>query len=88
LGLPTAIIKSHPEKKSGRGPGLGKLPKILGFQFNNSATSEDSDFKIGKLVGFARANHKIPPRRKRGRGPGLGELPKIWSFPFNIYAMA
>jgi len=59
-----------------------------GFPFNISATTGDSDFKIGRLVGFAKAHHKIPPRRKRGRGPGLGELPKIWGFPFNIYAMA
>ena len=62
--------------------------KNLGFPFSISATTEDSDFKISRLVGFAKARHKIPPRRKRGRGPGLGELPKIWGFPFNIYAMA
>jgi len=59
----------------------------LGFPFNISATTEDSDFKIGRLVGFAKAHHKIPPRRKRGPGHVLGELPKIWGFPFNIYAM-
>jgi len=50
--------------------------------------TECSDFKIGRLVGFAKAHHKIPPRRKRGRGPGLRELQSIWGFPFNIYAMA
>jgi len=60
----------------------------LGFPFNISATTEDRDFKIGRMVGFAKAHHKIPPRRKIGRGPLLGELPKIWGFPFNIYAMA
>jgi len=60
----------------------------LGFPCNISATTEDSDFKIDRLVGFAMGNHKIPPRRKRGRGPKLGELPKIWGFSFNIYAMA
>jgi len=60
----------------------------LGFPFNISAMTEGSDFKIGRLVGFAKAHHKIPPRRKRGRGPELWELPKIWGFPFNIYAMA
>jgi len=38
FGLPRAIIKSHPEKKVGVSPGLGKLPKILGFPFNISAT--------------------------------------------------
>ena len=56
--------------------------------FNISATTEDSDFKIGRLVEFAKAHHKIPPRRKRGCGPGLRKLPRIWGFPFNIYAMA
>jgi len=60
----------------------------LGFPFNISATTEDSDFKIGRQVDFAKAHHKIPARRKRGRDPGLGELPKIWGFLFNIYAMA
>jgi len=60
----------------------------LGFPFNISATTEGSDFKIGRLVGFAKAHHKISPRRKIARDPGLGELPKNWSFSFNIYAMA
>jgi len=52
----------------------------LGFPFNISATTEDSNFKIGRLVGFAEAHHKIPPRRNRGRGLGLWELPKIRDF--------
>jgi len=60
----------------------------LGFPFNISATTEDSDFKIGRLVGFAKAHHKIPPRRKRGRGPVPGKLPKILGFLFNIFAVA
>jgi len=60
----------------------------LGFPVNISATTEGSDFKIDRLVGFAKAHHKISPKGKRGRGPKLGELPKIWGFPFNIYAMA
>jgi len=59
-----------------------ELRKILEFPFNISATTEDSDIKIGRLVGFAKAHHKIPPRRKTGRGPELEELPKIWGFPF------
>ena len=33
------ITKPHPVK-SGRGHGLGELPKILGFLFNISATTE------------------------------------------------
>jgi len=59
-----------------------------GFPYNISATTEDSDFKIGRLAGFAKAHHKIPPERKKGRGPGLGKLPEISDFPFNIYATA
>jgi len=95
FGMQLGFAKGHHKitfrEKSGRSPGLGKLPKILGFPFNISATTEDceiSDFKIGRLVGFANAHHKIPPRRKRGRSPVLRELPYIWGFPFNIYAMA
>ena len=53
----------------------------MGVSFNISATTEDSDFKIGRLVEFAKTHHKIPPRRKEGRGPNLVELPKIWGFP-------
>jgi len=60
----------------------------LGFPFNISATTEVSDFKIGRQVRFAKAYHKIPPRRKSGRGNGLGELPKILGFSFTISAMA
>jgi len=78
LGLPRPIIKSHPARGA---------PQNWGFPFNISATTEGSDFEIGRLVGFATAHHKIP-LKKRGRGPGLGEFPKIWGFPFNIYAMA
>jgi len=43
--------------------------------------TEDSDFEIGNLLGFAKVHHKIPARKKRVRRPGLGELPKIWGFP-------
>jgi len=62
-------------------------PQNLWFHFNISATTEGSDFKIGRLVGFAKAHHKIPPR-KSGRGHGLGELTEILGFFFNISAMA
>jgi len=53
----------------------------LGVPFNISATTEDGDFKIGMMVGFAKAHHKIPPRRKRGRGPGLGDCQRFGGFP-------
>jgi len=60
----------------------------LGFPFNIFATTEDSDFKIGRQVVFAKAYHNIPPRRKSGRGHGLGEVPNILAFSFNISAAA
>jgi len=90
IGRQVVFAKTHhnipPRRKSGRGHGLGEIPKILRFPFNISATTEASEFKIGRLVAFAKAHHKISPKRKGGRGPGLGEFPKMWSFPFNIYA--
>jgi len=52
--------------KSGRGPGLGKLPKILVFPFNISATAEASEFKFGMQLGFAHSHHKITPTGKVG----------------------
>jgi len=58
------------------------------FPFNISATTEDSDFEIGRQMGFAKAHHKISPRRKSERVDELGELPKILMFSFNISATA
>jgi len=60
----------------------------LGFPINISATTEGSDFKIGRQVGFAEAHHKIPPRKRSERGRRLGELSKILGFPFNVFATA
>ena len=59
----------------------------MGFPFNISATTENSDFKIGRLVGFAKAHHKVLPRKKRA-GTSARGAPKDLGFPFNIYAMA
>jgi len=87
LGLPRPIIISHPVEKWAW-PRTRGAPQIRGFPFNISATTEDSDFKIGRLVGFAKAHHIISPIIKRRRGLGLGEFPNIWDFSFNIYAMA
>jgi len=91
--LPQFLVYQDPsknptQKKSERGPGLGKLRTILGFTFNISTTTEDSDFKFGMHLGFAKTREKIPLRRKEAHGPKLEELPKNWDFPFNIYAMA
>ena len=68
-GLPRPIIKSQTEK-SGRGPELWKLPKILESPFNISATAEANDFKFGMQLGFAKAHQKIIPREKSGCGLG------------------
>jgi len=80
LGFAKAHHKITPRGKSGRGPGLLELSKMLGFPFNISATAEASDFKFSMQLQFAKSHHKIPPRRKEERGPKLGELPNIWDF--------
>ena len=67
---------------------LVKLPKILGFPYNISATAGDSDFKFYTQLGFAKAHHKITPIRKSSNGLGLGKLSQIFWFLFNIYTMA
>ena len=48
--------------KSGRGAGLEELPEIWDFPFNISGAAEDSEFKFGRQLGFAKAHHKITPR--------------------------
>ena len=58
--------KITPREESGRGPGLGELPKSSGSPFNISATAEASDFTFGMQLGFAKAHHKITPREKTG----------------------
>jgi len=85
LGLPRPNIKLHPEEKAC--PWARGALQNWGFFFNIFATTEGSDFKIGRLVGFAKTHHKISPRRKKGVALGLG-VPKYVGFPFNIYAMA
>ena len=77
LGVAKAHHKITCRGKSGHGPGLGELPKILESPFNIFATAEASDFKFGTQLGFATAHQKITPRGKSGRGPKLRELPKI-----------
>jgi len=61
-----AIIKSHQEEKVGRGPELGKLPKILGFPFNISAKAKAGDFKFSMQLGFAKAHRKLHTEDKVG----------------------
>jgi len=74
FGKPLGFTKAHHKisrkTKSGRGPGLGELPKILRFPFNISAAAEANDFKFGMLLGFAKGHHKITPRDKVGVAMG------------------
>jgi len=49
--------------------------------------AEDSDFKFGTRLGFAKDHHKIIPIGKSGHGLELGELPVILWFHFNVYTM-
>jgi len=65
LGLPRPIIKSHPDEKWAW-PWAREAPQNWGFPFNISATTEGSDFKIGRPVGFVKAHHKIPTQKKEG----------------------
>jgi len=68
FGTQLRFTKAHhkitPRGKRGRGPGLGELPKILGFPFNISVTAEASDFKLCMPLWFLKAHHKITPTGK------------------------
>ena len=70
FGMQLGFAKGHHQKtprgKSGRGPRLGKLFKILKFPFNISAAAQASDFKFGMRLGFAKGHHKIIPRGNVG----------------------
>jgi len=50
FGMQLGFAKDHHKitlrGKHGCGPGLGKLPKILGLPFIISTTAEASDFKL------------------------------------------
>jgi len=54
-GVPLRFAKAHHKikyrRKSGHGPGLRELPRILGFLFNICATAESSDFKDDMQLG-------------------------------------
>ena len=51
----------------------------MGFPFNICTMAEDSDFKFGTRLGFAKAHHKITLGGKSGRGLGQGKLAKFRS---------
>jgi len=69
LGFAEANHKITPIGKLRCGLGLGKLSKMLGFPYNVSATAEASNFKIGMLLGFAKARHKNPIPKKKWTWP-------------------
>ena len=75
--------KIAPRRKSGRGPGLGELPKILESPLIFLQRLQ-SVFKFGMQLGFAKAHHKIPPRKSR-LGPLLGDLSKILGVPLQYF---
>jgi len=62
LGFANPYHKIPQRRKSGRGPGLEELPKILGFPFNICAVVKASNFKFGMPLGFVKAHHKTTPR--------------------------
>ena len=57
---------SQCRRKIGRGFQLGELPEIWDLPFNISATAENSDFKFGTQLGFAKAHQKSHPEEKVG----------------------
>jgi len=76
LGFAMAYYKIPNRRKSGRGPVLYELPKILESPFNICATAEASNFKFGMQMGLAKAHHKTTPRGKLSVGSQiLGVLP-------------
>ena len=54
LGFAKAHHKITPIGKSGRGLGLGELPKILWFHVNIYTMAEARDFKFSTQLGFAK----------------------------------
>jgi len=61
LGFAKAHHKVPRLRKSGRGPELEELPKILGLLFNIYATAEAINFKFGMQLGFTKTYHKTTP---------------------------
>jgi len=70
LGFAKAHHKITRRRKSGRGPALGELPKILWFLFNIHTMARARDFKFGTQLGFAKAHHETTPRGKVGMDLG------------------
>jgi len=86
-GVTKAHHKITPRGKSGLGPGLGKLPKILESPFNIYATVEASDFKFGRQLGFTKVHQKLHTEKKWAWSCDFG-APQNFGVPFNISATA
>jgi len=69
LCFPSPIIKLHPEEKWAW-PWARKASQNLGFPFNISATTEDSDFKFGRELGFAKGHHENHTKKTVGVAMG------------------
>jgi len=69
FGFAKAHQKLQPEEKW-VWPWARGAPQNLGFPFNIFATTEDSEFKFGLLLGFAKGYHKITPKEKVGVAMG------------------
>jgi len=88
VGFAKAHHKILPRRKSRRGPGLGKLPKNLGFPFNIYAMVESIEFKVGTQFGWPIRpikNHTNDKSRLSSRHETFSTKLGI---PFNILAMA
>ena len=72
FGMPLGLTKGHhkitPRGESGRGPGLGKLRKILKSPFNTSATSELATANLVCSLGLPRPIIKLHTEEKWARG--------------------
>ena len=62
-------------------------PKNLGFPFNISAMIEDSDFKFGTQLAFAKRYHEITLKENVGVGMTMayGSSPKFWTSPLIFF---
>jgi len=64
LGFAKAHHKITLKGKSGHGPGLGELPKILMFHFNIYTMAVARDFKFDTQLGFEIPIMKLHHRKK------------------------
>ena len=69
FGKPLGFTKAHHKisaEEKWAWPWARKLPKILDFPFNISATAKANDFKFGIQLEFVKAITKSQPKKKMG----------------------